>query len=332
MTVTIRDVARAAGVSITTVSRALNGGDDVGEETRRRVLEVAKKLNYRPSHVARSLVLQKSRNIGLLVSDFNRGGHHFMYDVLVGVHDKLAEYGYDVTLVSTNTARQQLISYVDFCRERSLEGVVVMGIRLDDPYVEEVVESTLPSVVIDLPLLSRHCGYVMTDNVNGVRYAIRHLANTGRQHIGFINGYSQAAVSIERLRGFETAMRGCGMPYSRDSILHADFTIEGGAKALAELLERCPETDAVFFASDLMAIGGIQHCKACGIRIPDDLAIIGFDNIELGKFVTPALTTVAQPRYAMGADAADMLVRMLQDDEQPSGILLPPELVVRESA
>ncbi|GMA58450.1 hypothetical protein GCM10025858_29530 [Alicyclobacillus sacchari] len=173
---------------------------------------------------------------------------------------------------------------------------------------------------------------MMTDNVNGVRYAIRHLANTGRQHIGFINGYSQAAVSIERLRGFETAMRGCGMPYSRDSILHADFTIEGGAKALAELLERCPETDAVFFASDLMAIGGIQHCKACGIRIPDDLAIIGFDNIELGKFVTPALTTVAQPRYAMGADAADMLVRMLQDDEQPSGILLPPELVVRESA
>ncbi|WP_367306932.1 LacI family DNA-binding transcriptional regulator [Alicyclobacillus acidocaldarius] len=332
MRVTIRDVARAAGVSVTTVSRALNGAADVGEETRQRVIEVAKQLNYRPSHVARSLVLRKSQNIGLLVSDFRKGSHHFLYDVLVGVHDTLAEYGYDVTLVSTDTARQQLVSYVDFCRARGLDGVIVMGIRLDDPYVEEVVESTLPSVVIDLPLLSRHCGYVMTDNVNGARYAVRHLVSRGCRRIGFVNGAAHAAVSRERLRGFEDAARQYVGEFDERLVVYGDFTLEGGQRALAELLAKAPDVDGVFFASDLMAIGGIQHCKAMGIRIPDDLAVVGFDDIDLARFVTPALTTVAQPRYEMGCEAAKMLVHMLQKGKMPSGTLLPPQLVVRETA
>jgi LacI family transcriptional regulator len=331
MTVTIRDVAKAAGVSITTVSRALNGYTDVRPQTRKRILEIAQRMNYRPNQVARSLVMNRTRTVGLLVSDFNkdRSGQHFLMDVLTGVHDALAERGYDIHLVSTTTAQQRLVSYLDFCRERRFEGVIVMGIRLDDPYVHEVVESTLPSVTIDLPLISKHCGYVMTDNVNGARFAVRHLAARGHTKIGFVNGHRQAAVSVDRERGYEEGLRMAGLPVDPDLVYEADFSLEGGARGLKYLLDK--GVTAVFFASDMMAIGGLRAAQSMGLQVPRDVAIVGFDNIDLGEFVTPALTTIAQPRYEMGWSAAAMLLDMLEGRAGPEGRMLSPELIVRQS-
>ncbi|WP_026961430.1 LacI family DNA-binding transcriptional regulator [Alicyclobacillus herbarius] len=333
MPVTIRDVAEAAGVSITTVSRALNGYTDVSPETRKRILEIAQRLNYRPNHVARSLVRNRTQTIGLLVSDFSksRTGHHFMFDVLCGVYERLAELGYDVSLVSTSTAQQHLVSYLDFCTQRRFEGVIVMGIRLDDPYVHEVVESPLPSVVIDLPLLSEHCGYVMTDNINGAKFAVRHLVERGHRQIGFVNGYSQAAVSIERLRGYEEGLRAAGLPIRAELIYEADFSLEGGARGFHELRKRNPDLTAVFFASDLMAIAGMRAAMASDLRVPDDIAIVGFDNIDVTELVSPTLTTIGQRRYEMGTTAADMLIGMLEHGDPPEGRLLAPELIIRES-
>ncbi|WP_067933229.1 LacI family DNA-binding transcriptional regulator [Alicyclobacillus kakegawensis] len=333
MPVTIRDVAEAAGVSITTVSRALNGYADVSPETRKRILQIAERLNYRPNHVARSLVRQRTQTIGLLVSDFgkSRTGHHFMFDVLAGVYERLAELGYDVSLVSTTTAQQHLVSYLDFCTERRFEGVIVMGIRLDDPYVHEVVESPLPSVVIDLPLLSDHCGYVMTDNINGAKFAVRHLFQQGHRHIGFVNGYAQAAVSADRLRGYKEGLRTVGLPFEPALVYESDFSLAGGAQGFRELRQGYPDVTAIFFASDLMAIGGMREALANGLRVPEDLAVVGFDNIDLTELVSPTLTTVGQHRYEMGMTAAEMLIGMLERDEPPQGRLLAPELIVRES-
>lgn len=333
MTVTIKDVAKAAGVSVTTVSRALNGYTDVSGVTREKVRRTAERLNFHPSQVARSLVMNRTHTIGLLISDFNKdaGGHHFLFDVMAGVHDRLSKDGYDVTLVSTTTAQQRLISYVDFCMERRFEGVIVMGIRLDDPYVEGVVESPLPSVVVDLPLLSKHCGYVMTDNVNGARYAIRHLTELGHRKIGFVNGHAKAAVSVDRRRGYEDGLRAAGLSVETSLVYESDFTLAGGMDGLKVLMERHPDMTAVFFASDLMAIGGMRHAQSMGIRVPDELAIVGFDNIDLTAFITPTLTTVAQPRYEMGTVAAGMLLGMMTQDTQPQGRFLSPELIKRES-
>ncbi len=333
MPVTIRDVAREAGVSITTVSRALNGGEDVGPQTRERILEVAQRLRYRPSHVARSLVRQQTESVGILVSDFNKdsGGHHFMFDVLAGIHDQLSEYGYDVVLMSTNTARQRMVSYVDFCTERRLEGVVVMGLRLDDPYFSELVDSLLPTVAIDLPVLSEHCGYVMSDNINGAKFAVKHLLSKGHRKIAFVNGHQQAAVSLDRLRGYQEAMWAAGITDLSNLVINSDFTYEGGVEATQQLLHQCPDVTAVFYASDLMAIGGMKGLSLAGRRVPDDVAVVGFDNIDLGAIVTPALTTVGQRRYPMGQTAVSMLYSMLRDGDAPTGRLLAPELVVRSS-
>lgn len=334
MTVTIRDVAKAAGVSITTVSRALNGYSDVNLDTKRKIQEVAERLNYRPSQVARSLVMNRTRTIGLLISDFNRepGGQFFMFDVLAGIHERLAMMGYDLTLVSTTTAQQRLISYLDLCTERRFDGVIVMGIRLDDPYVHEVVEAPLPSVVIDLPLISKHCAYVMTDNVNGARFAVRHLLDKGHRKIGFVNGHSQAAVSIDRRRGYEEALRSAGIAFAEDWVYEADFTLNGGARGLGALRERHPDMTAIFFASDLMAIGALRHCKERGISVPADLAIVGFDNIDLTEFVSPTVSTVAQPRFEMGTTATDLLIGMLDGNRAAEGRMLSPELIVRETS
>lgn len=333
MPVTIRDVAKAAGVSITTVSRALNGHSDVGSETRDKISRIASQLNYRPSTVARSLVMNKTRTIGLLVSGLTneRVGHYFMFQVMYGMHDRLADLGYDLILVSTTTARQRLISYLDFCTERRLDGVIVMGIRLDDPYMHEVVESPLPSVMIDVPLLSDHCGYVMTDNVHGAKIAVRHLLAQGHRTIGLVNGHDQAAVSRDRLRGYMEGFASAGRKHLESCIYDSDFTQRGGAQGCAELLQRHPDMTAIFFASDLMAIGGLQTARERGLSVPKDLSIVGFDDIELAEYVSPSLTTIRQKRYEMGAAAAEMLVDMMEDKSAPEGRMLSPELIQRQS-
>ena len=330
---TIRDVAKAAGVSITTVSRALNGYSDVRSETRKRVVRIAEELHYRPSAVARSLVRNRTQTVGLLVSDLAQSpsGHHFMFEVLRGVHDRLAELGYELILVSTSTARQRLVSYLDMCTERRFDGVIVMGIRLDDPYVREVVEAPLPSVCVDVPLLSDHCGYVMTDNFHGAHSAMKHLLSKGHRKIGFVNGYSQAAVSRERLRGYQDTLQAEGMEWDPSLVYEGDFTTKGGELGTKELLQRHPDITGLFFASDLMAIGGLRYAASKPVRVPEDLAIVGFDDIELAEFVTPGLTTIRQRRYEMGQTAVEMLIGMLLRNEQPAGRVLAPELIIRQS-
>lgn len=333
MPITIRDVAKAAGVSITTASRALNGFKDVKPTTRDRVRKVADELNYQPNSLARGLVTQRSRTIGLLVSDLtkDRDGHHFMFDVWRGLYSGFSERGYDVSLVSTNTARQSLVSYVDFCRQRQFDGVIVMGIRSDDPYVHEVAESPLPSVVIDLPLLSEHCGYVMSDNVSGGRNAVRHLVERGHRNLAMVNGHSHAIVSQDRLRGFQDGLRLCGIEFQPERVLEGDFTMASGEQCMEVIREQFPDVTAVFFANDLMALGALRYITGLGLNVPNQIAIIGYDDVDLAQLVHPALTTVAQPRFEMGSQAAHMLISMLEDDKEPHGCILPSNLVIRGS-
>lgn len=331
--VTIRDVAKAAGVSITTVSRALNGYQDVGEKTRKKIKEIAEQLNYRPNNVARSLVTRRTQTIGLLVSGMmsDRSGHHFVFEVIRGLHDRLSELDYDMILFSTTTAQQRLVSYLSLCTQRGLDGVIVMGFRLDDPYMNEVVEAPLPSVGIDLPLLSDHCSYVITDNAHGAKVAVRHLLAKGHRRIGFINGHRQAAVSQQRRQGYEAALQEAGLDLDESLICESDFTMEGGRTAFTAIRQRHADMTAVFCASDLMAIGVLQQARQDGIHVPDQLAVVGFDDIDLAEFVDPALTTVHQRRYEMGVVAADTLVAMMREQRVAEGRVLVPELVVRDS-
>jgi LacI family transcriptional regulator len=333
MSPTIKDVAREAGVSITTVSRVLNEYADVNPKTRAKVLKVIEKLGYKPNTVARSLVMNRTKTLGLVVSELSRSrnAYHFMFDVLCGINDRTQELGYDLVLYSTSPMAQKKTPYMDFVRQRRVDGVVMMGIRLDDPYTQEVVESPVPSILIDVPIVSQTCSYVTTDNIAGARLAVNHLLALGHRRIGFVNGYAHAAVSQERLRGYQTALAQAGIEFDPELVYYGDFEPEDGAVGIRKLREKFPDLTAVCFASDLMAIGGLRYLQEQGTPAPHSLSIVGFDDIDLASLVQPAVTTVRQDRYEMGRSAVETLVRMLEGQEKGRGIVLSPELIVRET-
>ncbi|MDZ5712729.1 LacI family DNA-binding transcriptional regulator [Jeotgalibacillus haloalkalitolerans] len=328
---TIKDIAKTAGVSVTTVSRALNGYSDVNEATRKKIMETARQLNYAPNTIARSLVMKKSKTIGLLVSGFIRESvkDNFMLDVLSGANDYISNTDYDVILFNTNSSKQREKTYQQLCRERQVDGVIIQGIKTDDPYLEEIVNGDTPCVLVDIPKMGTKTGYVMTDNVAGAYDAGKHFIDLGHEKIAMINGHNQAFVSKERLEGFEKALSESGL--SLVEVMNGDFTEESGRQCLHDLIQQHPEITAVFCASDLMAIGALTALKELGKTSPDDLSIVGYDDILLARYVTPALTTVSQDIHGLGYEAAKMLVGLL-NDEKPDKTIIKHELIIRDSS
>jgi LacI family transcriptional regulator len=330
---TIKDIAKVAGVSVTTVSRALNGYSDVNENTRQKIIEVAKQLNYIPNTIARSLVMNKSKTIGLLVSGLKRESSkdNFTFEVLAGVNQYVGETDYDMILFSTNSTKQREKTYTQLCRERRVDGAILQGIRIDDPYLQEVVESDIPCVLIDIPIESETVGYVTTDNVLGAKKAVQHLLELGHKHIGMINGHEFAFVSVKRLEGYKQALLEAGLPFYEDWVVNGAFEEERAEQEALALFTKYPEITAVFCASDLMALGAIKAVKKLGKRVPEDIAVIGHDDIFLASYSTPPLSTVAQNVFAMGYEAAKLLIEMLEGKAESHVKILETELKIRES-
>ncbi|MEW5323348.1 LacI family DNA-binding transcriptional regulator [Geobacillus thermoleovorans] len=330
---TIKDIAKAAGVSITTVSRALNGYSDVNEKTRQKIIDIAKRLNYSPNTLARGLVMNKSKTIGLLVSGLTRESakDNFTFEVLAGVNEYVSEVDYDMVLFSTTSTKQREKTYTQLCRERRVDGAILQGIRTDDPYLHEVVESEIPCVLIDIPIESKTVGYVTTDNVLGAKKAVRHLIELGHKRIAMINGYEYAFVSEQRVKGFKEALIEADLPVREYWIANGAFREEIAAREALRLLQQYPEITAFFCASDLMALGVIKAVKQLGKRVPDDVAVIGYDDIILASYSSPALSTIAQDKFAMGYEAAKLLIDMLEGNAQSHVKILETELKIRGS-
>ncbi|MBO1005704.1 LacI family DNA-binding transcriptional regulator [Pseudogracilibacillus auburnensis] len=330
---TIKDIARVAGVSVTTVSRALNGYSDVSEKTRAKVFRIAKELNYSPNTLARGLVMNKSKTFGLLVSGLNESSpkDNITFDILSGINKFVGECGYDLVLFSTNSTKQREKTYTQLCRERRVDGVIIQGIRTDDPYLKEVVESDIPCVLIDIPLTSSTVGYVTTDNVLGAKKAVKHLIQLGHRNIGFINGHEFAFVSQERLKGYEEALTEANIEINREWIGNGEFSEEAAEIQAIRLLEAHPEITAIFSASDLMALGVIKAARSLGIKVPDNLSIIGFDDIVLASYVTPSLTTIGQDTFQIGYEAAQLLLSILENRAESHIVTMETKLKVRES-
>lgn len=330
---TIKDIAKVAGVSVTTVSRALNGYSDVSEKTRKKIEQVAKELNYSPNTIARSLVMNKSKTIGLLISGLNQSSikDNFTFEVLAGLNQYVGETEYDLVIFSTTSTKQREKTYSQLCRERKVDGAIISGIRTDDPYLKEVVESDIPCVLIDIPIHSSTVGYVTTDNVLGAKHGVQHLIELGHQNIAMINGHEYAFVSRQRLEGYIQAFEGAGISINPNWIVNGDFEETKAEEQAINLLESYPEITAIFCASDLMAMGVIKAAKRLNKRIPEDLSIVGYDDILLAAHITPALTTIAQNKVQMGYEAAKLLIKMLETDDVPHIITLPTELKIRET-
>ncbi|MCG1020219.1 LacI family DNA-binding transcriptional regulator [Sutcliffiella horikoshii] len=330
---TIKDIARVAGVSVTTVSRALNGYSDVNQKTKKRIEEVAKELNYSPNTVARSLVMKKSKTIGLLVSDMNREGvkDNFTFEVLCGINEASANSDYDLVLFSTTSTKQSQKTYTQLCRERRVDGVILQGIKTNDPYLQEVVESDIPCVLVDIPKESDTVGYVTTDNVEGAKKAVAHLIERGHTNIAMINGHEKADVSMRRLQGYLEAINEQDLPFRHDWVRNGDFKEKVAEEVAMELLADNPEITAVFCASDLMALGVLRAVKAIGKKVPEDIAVIGYDDITLASYSNPSLSTIRQDKFNLGHEAAILLIDMLEGKEKSHARIIDTKLIIRES-
>lgn len=331
--VSIKDVAKLANVSISAVSKTLNGYSDVSETTKQKVMKAAQELNYFPNRLAKNLKHKVTKTIALIISNFEQanGKDGVMFQIMTGVYAAAQHYQYEVVIYTRSLSEQQDKSYWQFCKENKIAGVVISGLRTTDPYFEELVNSEFPCMVIDADIVGPHTGSVITDNVGAARKAVEYLIGKGHREIGMINGHSFAAVSIQRLQGFREALEGAGLIYDLNRVIEADFSEQVAYEAAEPYLQRHPNLSAVFISSDLMAIGFMTRCRELNIRIPEDISIMGFDDIVLSSYTTPRLSTVRQDFTKIGYSAFEEVIKMLENQTPGYHKILSFEIVDRET-
>jgi LacI family transcriptional regulator len=332
---TIREVAKASGVSVATVSRVLNGYADVGDATRQRVLLHARRLDYTPNAAARTLVTRRSHLIGVVLFTGDRHPdiqHPFFQDVLVGLKHGVGSVGYDLLLFASDVADRPQ-SYLRRVRQHRLDGVVLWGVDRASPALAELLASQTPVIAVDIDVTGERATWVASDNLGGARLAVRHLHALGHARIATIAGLEVTKPGLDRLLGFRAELDALGLPRRAEYERFGDFYAESGEKAMRELLELDEPPTAVFAAADMMAVGAIRAARSGGLRVPEDVAVVGFDDAAVASFLHPSLTTIRQDRTGLGLAAARALVREIEEPDAapPPALMLPVELVVRES-
>jgi LacI family transcriptional regulator len=325
-------------VSVATVSRVLNDYTDVSPATRARVLKVARELDYTPSAAARTLVMQRSQVIGVLLHTGEGHPdlqHPFFQEVLVGLKHRLGAGGYDLLLFATENPGNGFSehSYVRRARHHRVDGLVVMGVDPADPEVQKLVRSQIPLVAVDVDLVGRRSGYVISDNLGGAQLAVRHLRDCGHERIAIVTGMLSTRPGADRLLGYRAELEALRLPYRDDYVQEGDFYFDSGHRGMQALLTLAEPPTAVFAAGDLMAAGAVRAVEEQGLTVPDDVALVGFDDIQLAAMTQPSLTTIRQDKIGLGAAAGEALLRMLEHaDSAPPVTTLPVELVVRASS
>ncbi|MGE5620078.1 MAG: LacI family DNA-binding transcriptional regulator [Sphingomonadaceae bacterium] len=329
---TIQDVAARAGVSITTVSRVLNDtGYPMRPETRRRVIEAIEALDFRPSPLARGLLGKSTSTIGLIIPDISNPYYPLLSR---GVEDVASEHGYTVIFCNTDRNLAKLRSYLEVLREKQADGIIFAG-----GGIETDGEHLTPDEIGDrVVLIGRHrwpLPSVQIDNTRAAYEATSHLIALGHRRIAYLGGPTALTSARDRMKGYRQAMLelvGAG-PWET-LIREGDFGFESGYQAILSLLSQAvgQRPTAIFAANDQMALGVLAAARDLGTAVPEELAVVGFDDIPAGRYVRPSLTTVALPTYEMGASAARLLLQLLAGDTTEQTILLPTQLVVRQSS
>jgi len=326
--VTIAEVAHRAGVSAMTVSRVVNNSGEVRPETRSRILRVIAETGYRPNGIARSLSTRKTMTVGLVVPDLT---NPFFPDVVRGAEDQAFEQGYTlyVSDIAEQPAREERV--LERLEASRVDGVIVCASRLPDERLGELLALHPAAVVVSREAPVKVAGTVANDDTYGAMRAVHHLLQSGRERIGMLAGPPASRAGRLRSEGYENALSASGHPVESGWLEACDSNEHGGYSGFKRLLERHPDLQAVFGYNDLVALGALQAALEMGLRVPEDIGIVGYDDIRMAALATPALTTLRVNRYGLGAAAFKMLLSRIAG-ELPPAVLLRPELVVRQSA
>ncbi len=309
--VSIKDIALECGVSAATVSKALNGQQDIGKETRARVLEAAEKLGYTANAAARALKTNRTYNIGVLFVDAQSSGlaHEFFSAVLDSLRVEAEANGYDITFINSTVGKKPT-TYLQHCLYRGVDGVVIASVDFFDPMVQELINSRLPVVTSDHVFNNRIA--VMSDNVTGMEALVRYVAGKGHRRLAFIHG-ERTAVTESRLTGFYRACSELGIPVRDDCLIQAAFHDTVSCYEATKKLLALPERPScIFFPDDFSYIGGLNAVTEAGLRIPEDISAVGYDGIHLSQVISPRLTTWRQSTTGLGREAAARLIELIE--------------------
>ena len=327
--ITIADVAREAGVSRQTVSRVLNGKGEIRASTRESVMRVIERLGYSPSGIARSLATNKTLTVGLVVPDIT---NPFFPEIARGVEDVARERGYEMFLCNSGEDPEREDDVLRALQDKRVDGTIICSSRLSDERLFTRLRQQRAAVLVNRHAPSELAGTVRVDDAEGTFQAVDHLLAGGRCVIGFLCGPPTSRSGRERARGFKAALSAAGTGLDETLMRPCPPNPQGGYEEALALLSERPEIDGLVCYNDLVAVGALRACAGLGSRVPDDVAIVGCDDIMVAGLLSPALTTLRVPKYDIGATAARMLLDRISGRDGEDEVLLQPELVVRESA
>ncbi|MBV7273294.1 LacI family DNA-binding transcriptional regulator [Clostridium thailandense] len=329
--VTMLDIAKMAGVSKATVSMVLSKRDhSISEETKNKVLDLAKEMNYIPNSLARSLSTKRTGTIGIILPDIT---NPFFSSIARAIEDEASLLGYNVIFCNTDSEINKEEKYIKLLISKLVDGVIFIAGGESENSVIMLKNNNVPFVLVDRYIDTHEEEYgVYALNKEGVLQGIEYLYNKGNERIAFVKGPKNLELSRQRLDGYEYSMNKYGI-YNKKLIFEGDFTIEGGIKATKEILKSIDEIDAIFYSNDAMALGGIKVLLKNGFKVPEDIRVLGFDNIEISEIFEPELTTVAQPIYEMGKQSCKLLIDVIKGNKvENKQIYFQTKVIVRETS
>lgn len=327
----IKEIAELAGVSIATVSRTLSKREMVAPATVERVMRAVKSLNYQPNAIAANLRRKRSGNIIVLIPDFD---NPFFSSIIHGIESVAHQKGYNILLGEIGSDSEKVDRYTGVLLGKNADGIILLGSSLPKVVKESISSGNdvpIPLVLACERVGGLQCKSVEIDNFAAAAAATDHLIALGHQNIAMIAGPPGNSLTQDRTAGFKAAMSAAGLKCSSGNIVHGDFSIESGHESMKLLLQRTKGVTAVFCANDEMALGALKAIRDAGKSIPDDVSIIGFDDIRFARYASPTLTTIAQPATRIGEVAMRLMIEAIHSGADVEKVILPHKLIVRES-
>jgi LacI family transcriptional regulator len=333
--ITIYDIAQEANVSVATVSRVINNTAPVRHSTRTKIMDLIRKYNFQPNALARSLTKKETGTIGIIVPDIT---NPFFPEVFSGIEQEARDKGYTFLLCDSSSNYERESQYMNILREKQVDGILFMGGRINlidcSPIlIEEVVDTAkrVPLVLVNGNLTGSLLHRVITDEIMGAEMATQHLIDLGHKDIAFIGGKASISTTTQKVRAFKKVMRANGYEVRNEWVLHADYSIEAGKQLMNQILELLNSPTAMFCVNDFTAVGAVKSAIKAGVRIPQDMSIMGFDDIPLATAINPELSTITQKTELLGRTSVQILHKLITKQKVKKLTVIEPELIIRES-
>lgn len=323
---TIKDVAKTAGVSVATVSRVINGSDSVTEETRKKIMDIIEKTGYRQNLLGRNLRCNKTNIILVMLTTIVNS---FCAKLVHSIENEAKKYGYSIMICATNNDKESEERYINFVRNKFVDGIIILNSTLTDKKMNEL-SSSFPVVQCSEYVDSKNTPYITIDNKKAAYDAVNYLVKLGRQKIVFIGVDNNIVSSKDRLEGYKQALSDNGIAFDKSLVIYGNYGYRNAHELTYEYFKTHTDADGVFAISDKMAAGAITSLRELGHKVPEDVAVIGFDNTDITYIYNPTISTVAQPHREMGKAAFDMLMKKI-NGEKCENLVLPHELRLRNS-